>query len=55
MTTPQDPHHEKESVIIYDMSPELEEELKRRARETGTDPAAEAARILERHAEDEAG
>lgn len=39
----------KESVILYDMSPELLEELKRRAQANGNDPATEAERIIEDH------
>lgn len=40
---------DKESVILYDMSPELFEELKRRAQASGNDPATEAERIIEDH------
>jgi len=50
MNTPSSPEPEKESIVFFDMSPQLEEELLRRAKEKGTDPAAEAARILEKHA-----
>lgn len=50
MTSPRDPNPEKETVFIYDMSPELEAELLRRANEKGKDPATEAAEILENHA-----
>jgi len=50
MTEPHDSHRRKELILINDLSPELEEELMRRAREKGTGPAEEAAKILERHA-----
>ena len=42
-------HHRKETVFIYEMSPQLEEELTRRAAENATDPAEEAADIIEQH------
>jgi len=45
----------KEQVFIYDMSPELEAELLRRARDKGTAPGTEAEGIIERHVEEEAG
>ena len=50
MSTPFHPGPEEESAVVFNMSPELEAELMRRAREKGTDPATEAAEILERHA-----
>jgi hypothetical protein len=50
MTEPHDSHRRKELILINDLSPELEEELMRRAREKRTGPAEEAAKILERHA-----
>ena len=46
--SPSDP--EKESVVVYNISQQLEAELLRRARDKGTDPAEEAASILEDHA-----
>ncbi len=39
----------KENVVIYDLSPQLEAELVRRAREKNTSPESEAAKILEGH------
>lgn len=53
MNSPRDPDQQKETVFVYDMSQQLEEELLRRAREKGTDPSTEAAEILEEHAGDE--
>lgn len=50
MTDPRESHHREEPIFIYELSPELEEELIRRARENSTDPAQEAADILEKHA-----
>ena len=50
MKTPSQQDPEGERDVVFHMSPELEEELLRRAREKGTDPATEAARILEKHA-----
>jgi len=50
MTTPSAPGPEEERAVVFNMSPELEAELMRRAREKGTDPATEAAKILEDHA-----
>jgi len=41
----------KENVVIYDLSPQLEAELQRRAREKNTSPELEAAKIIEEHAE----
>jgi len=52
MTSPRDEEQQKETVVFYDMSPELEEELLRRARQSDTDPSTEAAKILEDHARD---
>lgn len=42
----------KETVFIYEVSPELEKELERRARESGGDPSTEAAKVIERHVEE---
>jgi len=53
MNRPEDPAPQKESVLLYDISPQLEAELMRRARESGRPPADEAAEILESHAETE--
>lgn len=52
MNSPRDPEQAKETVFVYNMSPQLEAELLRRSREKGTDPGAEAAEILEEHAEE---
>lgn len=52
MDLPHDPKPEKETVFIYNMSPELEAELIRRARENQSYPAEEAERILEGHVEE---
>jgi len=52
MTSPSDEEQQKETVVFYDMSPELEEELLRRARQSDTEPSTEAAKILEDHARD---
>jgi len=41
----------KEEVVIYDLSPQLEAELLRRARDKSTSPESEAAKILEGHAD----
>jgi len=49
MSAPANPNPEKESVVFYDLSPQLEAELLRRAKANGTDPAAEAAKNLEGH------
>lgn len=46
---------DKESVILYDMSSELFEELKQRARANGNDPATEAERIIEDHVRQTSG
>jgi predicted DNA-binding protein len=43
----------KETVFIHELSPELEEELRRRARQNGRDPSTEAADIIEKHVEDD--
>jgi predicted DNA-binding protein len=43
----------KEAVFIHELSPELEEELRRRARQNGHDPSTEAADIIEKHVEDD--
>lgn len=50
MRTPSAPDPDEDRAVVFNMSPELEAELLRRAREKGTDPASEAAAILEDHA-----
>lgn len=50
-----DDQSEKESLIIYDISPQLEQELMRRARENNRDLPAEASEILEKHIDEENG
>lgn len=54
MNTPSDPGPENESAVVFEISPQLEAELLRRAREKGATLESEAAQILERHAEEEA-
>jgi len=54
MNTPSDPEPENESAIVFEISPKLEAELLRRAREKSATLESEAAEILERHAEEEA-
>ncbi|MEY3481538.1 MAG: hypothetical protein RIQ71_2313 [Verrucomicrobiota bacterium] len=50
MTLPEDDvPNLKESVFLYNISPELEQELVRRAERDGTEPAEAAANIIERH------
>jgi hypothetical protein len=46
---------EKEVFFIHDISPQLERELMRRARENDRDPSAEATDIIEKHIEEEDG
>ena len=50
-----DAQPDKETFFIHDISPQLERELMRRAREKDRDPSAEAAEIIEKHIEDEDG
>jgi hypothetical protein len=50
-----DCHPEKETFFIHDISPQLERELMRRARENERDPSAEASEIIEKHIEEEDG
>ena len=38
---------EKETIFIHEISPQLEEELMRRARENGRDPSEEASELIE--------
>lgn len=49
MNTPSAPDPDDDRAVVFNMSPQLEAELLRRARENGTDPATEAAKILEDH------
>jgi len=51
--TPPDDRSEKESLIVYDISPQLEEELLRRARENNRDLPTEASKIIEQHVDEE--
>ena len=50
-----DAHPNKETFLIHDISPQLERELMRRARENERDPSAEASEIIEKHIEEEDG
>jgi len=50
MSEPPHPRRRTDPIPLHGLSPELEEELIRRAQENGTDPAEEAADILEKHA-----
>jgi hypothetical protein len=43
------PAQPKETIFLYDLSPELEAELLRRAAAAGRDASTEAAEIIERH------
>ncbi len=47
-----DPELEKETVFLHDLSPQIERELTRRARDSGRDTSVEAAEIIERHVEE---
>lgn len=49
MSSPSESDPRKEKIVIYDISPQLEAELQRRAREKNTSPESEAAKILEEH------
>ena len=46
---------EKETIFVHDLTPELEQELIRRARARHSDPSTEASEIIERHVEEESG
>ena len=50
-----DAHPEKETFFIHDISPQLERELMRRARDNERDPSSEASDIIEKHIEEEDG
>jgi adenylate kinase len=52
MTSP-DSHLEKETFLIHDISPQLERELMRRARDNDRDTSAEASEIIEKHIAEE--
>jgi len=52
MSAPEPPDPRKETVFIHNISPELEAELLRRARQKGSAPDREAAEIIERHVEE---
>lgn len=45
------PEPSKETIFIHELSPQLEEELLRRARENGRDPSEEASEIIKEHVE----
>ena len=49
MSTKPDPDSDKQTVLLYDISPQLEKELLRRANENGTNLETEASVIIERH------
>jgi predicted DNA-binding protein len=53
MDAPDAPDPADETVFLYDLSPELEEALLRRARENGRDPAHEVTDIIEKHVKEE--
>jgi hypothetical protein len=44
---------EKETIFVHDLTPELEQELIRRARARHRDPSTEASEIIERYVEEE--
>ncbi len=48
-------HPEKETFFIHDLSPHLQRELMRRARENNRDASAEASDIIEKHIAEEDG
>ncbi len=50
MNTPAGSDPDEEKAVVFDISPQLEAELLRRAREKGATLESEAAQILERHA-----
>ena len=53
MSLPSDP--EKETIFVHDISPELEQELMRRAQARDTDVSTEASEIIEHHVEEDGG
>lgn len=52
MEVPRESDPLKETVFIHEISPELAEELLRRARENGHGAEEEAAKIIQRHIEE---
>ena len=54
---PGSPDHSNQAIILDNLPPEVEEQLFLRARENGTNPGIEAAKIIEEHlfGEDGAG
>ena len=52
MTSPDSPPG-KETFLIHDISPQLERELMRRARDNDRDKSAEASEIIEKHIAEE--
>ena len=52
MDVPSESDRRKETVFIHELSPELAEELLRRARENGHGAGEEAAEIIQRHIEE---
>jgi hypothetical protein len=52
MNSPEKPDPRKETVFLHHLSPELEQELMRRARRNGNDPDREATEIIEQHVEE---
>jgi hypothetical protein len=46
---------EKETVLVHDISPELEQELTRRAQMRHRDAGTEASEIIARHVSEEDG
>lgn len=52
MEVPRESDPRKETLFIHELSPELAEELVRRARENGHDAGEEAAEIIQRHIEE---
>jgi hypothetical protein len=52
MSSSEKPTPHKETIFLHGISPELEEELLSRARESGCDPSREAADIIERYIEE---
>jgi hypothetical protein len=52
MNSPENLDPRKETVLLHHISPELEQELVRRARANGQNPAREAADIIEHHVEE---
>jgi plasmid stability protein len=53
MALPNDP--EKATILVHDISPDLEQELIKRAKARHHDASAEASEIIERHVDGEDG